>query len=42
MTRRGIIVLISDLYDEPKLVNDPLRESRVAIAEMRAKYLTTT
>ena len=30
------------LDDEPKLVNDPLRESRVAIAEMRAKYLTTT
>ncbi len=25
--------------DEPKLVNDPLRESRVAIAEMRKKYL---
>ncbi len=30
------------LDDEPRLVNDPLRESRVAIAEMRAKYLPTT
>ena len=30
------------LDDEPKLVNDPLRASRVAIAEMRAKYLPAT
>ena len=30
------------LDDEPKLVNDPLQPSRVAIAEMRAKYLPTT
>ena len=30
------------LDDEPKLVNDPLRESRVVIAELRGKYLQTT
>jgi carboxylesterase type B len=30
------------LDDEPKLVNDPLKESRVAIGEMRAKYLNNT
>ncbi len=27
--------------NDTKLVNDPLKETRVAIAEMRAKYLTT-
>jgi para-nitrobenzyl esterase len=30
------------LDDEPKLVNDPLRETRMIVAEMRSKYLNNT
>jgi len=30
------------LDDEPKLVNDPLRETRMVVVEMRSKYLNNT
>jgi hypothetical protein len=30
------------LDDEPKLVNDPLRDTRIVVAEMRSKYLNNT